>query len=114
ELKFRQARLARPYVLMSMSLVVTGSLSDAVGVESFLQRAVGRSGEHVVFSPRFGAETEVMPYRLKVRAGSYIEPTRFETSHSRVHGTVGFDLKLVPWNVFGLFDEDTEWRLSTA
>jgi hypothetical protein len=100
--------------LVSASLVVTGSLHDAVGVESFLQRAVGRSGEQIVYSPRLGVETELIPHRLKIRAGTYSEPTRFATSQNRLHGTIGFDLKLLPWTVFGLFEEDTEWRLSTS
>ncbi len=35
-----------------------------------------------------------MPELIKLRAGSYLEPTRFETSDMRVHATAGIDLKL--------------------
>jgi hypothetical protein len=45
-----------------------------------------------------------------VRAGTYYEPTRFNHSSARLHGTAGFDQKLFPWTVFGLFDEGTWWR----
>jgi hypothetical protein len=113
-LKLRHARLPRRYVLVSMSLVLTGATKDAVGVESFLQRVVARSGDHLVYSPRLGMETEVVPYWVKVRAGTYGEPSRFATSGNRLHGTFGFDAKLFPWRVFGLFEDGTEWRLGAS
>ena len=60
ELKLRHARLPRQYVLLSMSLVLIGTTKESVGVESFLQRVVARSGERVVSSPRIGLETEII------------------------------------------------------
>jgi hypothetical protein len=113
-LKERYARLPRPYVLISASVVVTGPVRECVGVESFLQRVVARSGEHTVYSPRLGIESELVPAWVKARAGTYIEPTRFASSSPRVHGTVGFDAKILDWTVFGLFDDGTEWRASTS
>jgi hypothetical protein len=113
-LKEAYARMPRRYVLVSMSLVVTGQTKDAVGVESFLQRVVGRSGERLGLSPRFGVETEFIPDWVRGRLGTYGEPTRFVTSTNRLHGTVGFDVKLFPWSVFGLFEDGTHWRLSAA
>jgi hypothetical protein len=114
ELKLRHTRLPRQYVLVSMSLVLIGTTKESVGVESFLQRVAARSGERVVSSPRIGLETEIIPYWVKIRAGTYGEPSRFATSRSRLHGTFGFDTKLFPWRVFGLFEDGTEWRLSTS
>ncbi len=108
------AGMARQYVLVSMSLVVTGRTPDSVGVESFLQRVVGHSGERLGFSPRLGIETEIVPAWLKVQAGTYGEPSRFVTSSNRLHGTFGLSAKLFSWSVFGLFDEGTEWRISGA
>lgn len=113
-LKLREARRPRRYLLVSSSLVVIGPTTETVGVESFLQRVVQRSGEHVVFSPRLGLETEIVPHWVKVRAGTYGEPSRFATSGNRLHGTFGFDAKLFPWEVFGLFEEGTEWLLSSS
>ena len=65
------------------------------------------------FSPRLGIESEVVPEWLKLRGGTYVEPTRFshEDARARLHGTLGFDLKVFPWTVFGLFHEGTEWRV---
>lgn len=114
ELKSRYARLARSYVLISMSVIVTGAENDAVGVESFLQRTVGRAGESIAISPRLGIETELIPYWFKARIGSYLEPSRFASGTDRLHGTAGFDSKVFGWSVFGLFDEDTEWRIGAA
>lgn len=113
-LKARYRQYPRRYVLLAASLVVTGSLTDAVGVESFLERTVARSGAQLGFSPRFGVETEIVPEWVKVRGGTYGEPTRFATSSGRLHGTFGFDAKLFPWTVFGLFDDETAWRVSAS
>lgn len=112
QLKRRAEALPRRYVLISASVLVIGAVEDSVGIESFLQRVVARSGRVVGFSPRLGVETEVVPRWIKVRVGSYDEPTRFALSHSRLHGTFGFDAKVLPWTVFGLFDDGTEWKLS--
>lgn len=113
-LRERVRRMARPYVLISSSVLVTGEAENAVGMESFLDREVNRSGEAVVVSPRLGVESEVLPQLLKLRAGSYAEPTRFRHGSTRLHGTFGFEVKVLEWSVFGLFHEDTEWRVSGA
>jgi hypothetical protein len=105
------AQVDRFYVLLSTSLVISGSVRDGVGVESFLDQRVNRSGGQVVYSPRIGAESEVWEDRLKLRAGSYLEPSRFATSHARLHGTVGADVRLFGWNVFGLWPDDFMWQL---
>lgn len=119
-LEERYLAMKRFYILVSASLLVTGPVDDAVGIESFLARKVQRSGQDASYSPRLGIESEVIPHWVKLRAGSYYEPTRFgqtvqgTSAKGRMHGTMGFDAKLFPWTVFGLFDEDTEWRASAA
>jgi hypothetical protein len=105
------AEVGRTYLLLSMSLLVSGRVRDAVGVESFLDQVVNRSGASVVFSPRFGAEAEVWENRLKTRGGVYLEPTRFATSSPRAHATLGMDLRLFRWNVFGLWPDDFMWQV---
>lgn len=116
ELERRAKELARFYLLISSSLQITGPVDDSVGVESFIERRVQRSGRKATYTPRLGAETELVPHWLRIRAGTYGEPTRFESqrARARLHGTVGFDQKLFPWTVFGIFDDGTEWRLSAA
>ncbi|HEY3255788.1 MAG TPA: hypothetical protein VGJ91_17640 [Polyangiaceae bacterium] len=104
----------RFYVQFSGSMLVSGSVAAAVGIESLLTQKVNRSGQRVVSSPRVGVECGVLPELMKLRAGSYLEPTRFETSDMRVHGTAGIDIKLFRWNVFGAWPDDYMWRLGLS
>jgi len=117
-LKLRYEQMSRFYVLVSSALLMTGEAEDAVGLEGFLNRTVMRSGERIGLSPRLGIETEVVPYWVKLRVGSYVEPTRFNPAINsdpwRIHGTLGFDVKLFEWTVFGVFEEGTQWRVSGA
>jgi hypothetical protein len=101
----------RFYVQISGAMVITGPVQNAVGIESMLSQSVNRSGQKSVVSPRLGIESGVVPDLLKLRAGTYLEPTRFDTSSPRGHITAGFDLKLAVWNVFGLWPDDYMWRL---
>ncbi len=114
KIRSQVAALGRFHVLILSSLVVTGTAQEAVGVESFLERKVQRSGTTLSYSPRLAIETESVPHWLQLRAGSYLEPSRFPSNlqGSRVHGTLGFDQKLFPWDVFGTFPESTHWRVS--
>jgi hypothetical protein len=101
----------RFYLQISGAMLISGSVEAAVGIESLLTQKVNRSGQSVVSSPRVGVECGVLPELVKLRAGSYLEPTRFETSDMRVHGTAGIDIKLFRWNVFGAWPDDYMWRL---
>jgi hypothetical protein len=105
------AEVGRTYLLLTGSLLISGRVRDAVGVESFLDQTVNRSGARMVFSPRIGAESEVWENRLKARGGVYLEPTRFDTSEARAHLTLGMDLRLFRWNVFGLWPDDFMWQI---
>jgi hypothetical protein len=111
-LRQRYASMSRWYLLVSTSMVFTGPVTRGVGVEGFLQQREHRSGEKIVLSPRIGIESEIVPNWLKLRGGSYVEPTRFETGTARLHGTLGFEQKLFPWTVFGIFEQNTSWRIS--
>ncbi|MGB5223248.1 MAG: hypothetical protein WBN60_19610, partial [Polyangiales bacterium] len=112
----RRYRLGWPrrYYLLTTDLWFNGRVTNGVGVESFLFQTVQRSGESITISPRLGFETEVWPSRMKLRAGTYLEPSRFANSTARVHGTLGFDLSVLKWNVFGLWPDDYRWQISAA
>ncbi|MEZ4373624.1 MAG: hypothetical protein R3B07_22575 [Polyangiaceae bacterium] len=110
----RARQTKRGYVMLATELQIVGQSPSSVGVESFIQRKVARAGERVTLSPRVGLESEVVPGWLKLRAGSYGEPSRYRAGKPRLHGTFGFDLKTFPWTVFGLFDDGTEWRVGGA
>jgi hypothetical protein len=113
-LRQRYQDQARFFVLVTTSIMISGAVNNAVGIESMLQRTVQRSGERSSMSPRLGLETELIPNWLRLRGGTYLEPSRFATNPkgARLHATFGFDQKVLPWDVFGTFHEDTEWRVS--
>ena len=104
----------RWYFLVSADLQVTGRVTNGVGVESMLFQEVQRSGQDITLSPRLGVETEIWPKRMKARAGTYMEPSRFEETSARWHATFGIDLRVLNWSVFGLWPEDYLWQLSFA
>lgn len=113
-LRERYSNFQRFHVLLSGSVDILGRVDQAVGIESFLERKVQRSGATPSYSPRLGVETEAIPNWLRVRAGSYIEPTRFPDNPrgDRTHFTFGFDQRVLPWEVFGLWAEGSIWKLS--
>jgi hypothetical protein len=113
-LRRRYRATPRDKLLVSLSMLYAGRTPGAVGVESMLTQTVDRSGEKPSLTMRGGAEMEVLPNRFQLRVGSYLEPTRFRESTSRVHGTTGFEVKLLEWSVFGLFPEDNVFRVSGA
>lgn len=103
-------RIPRRKLLLAMSFVATGPVSDAVGVESFLSQTVDHAGEKTTLSGRLGLEAE--PVRgFNPRLGTYVEPSRFRNGDPRVHGTTGFDVRLFESSVFGLYDPGTSWRV---
>jgi hypothetical protein len=108
----RYRALSRAYLLIAAAVHADGGVPDSVGVESFLQGYVDRSGEQTTFSPRLGIEAEPIAHWLKLRAGTYLEPSRFRGRIARTHATAGLELKLFPWTVFNLFEPHTEWRVS--
>jgi len=116
ELRERYRKMGRWYILISTSMRVAGPVEAAVGIESFLQRVVDRSGRRAVVSPHVGVESEVISGWLKLRAGAYGEPTRFDNARSapRLHTTLGFEEKLFNWDVFGLYGNGTSWRVQGA
>src|SRR5690606_19494286 len=111
-LEQRYRSLERFHLLLTTSLEVLGPVEDGVGVEAFLERTVQRSGHTVSLSPRIGLETEAIPAWLKLRAGAYLEPSRFDSNPrgSRLHATFGLDQRLFGWEVFGLWPRGSTWR----
>ena len=104
----------RRYYLISTELLITGTVDQGVGVESFFAQRVQRSGEEIVYSPRLGFETEVWPKRMKMRTGTYMEPSRFRETDLRFHWTFGFDIRVLHWDVFGIWPEDYLWDIKVA
>lgn len=95
-------RAPRRYVLLSADLVITGDVQDAIGVEAFVRQQEQASGEDLSFMPRLGVESELWHDRLRLRGGSYLEPSRFAGVAARPHGTFGFDVRLFYTTLFDL------------
>lgn len=114
KLRERYAGMERFYLLVTASIEVLGAVQDAVGVESFLERQVQQSGRRASVSPRLGVETEAVPNWTRIRAGSYLEPSRFQSNPNggRVHATVGLEQRLISWEMFGLLPEDSIFRVT--
>lgn len=81
------------YVMLSADLTLVGSSPDGVSVESFVTGAP-KVGGHAGIAPHAGVDSEVLDERLRLRAGSYIEPARFSGVLGRPHATCGFDFRL--------------------
>lgn len=113
-LRQRYREIPRQKLLLTSSVLISGAVPNAVGVESMLTGKLERSGEQVSVTVRGGVEAEVIPLWLVLRGGSYLEPSRFRHSSSRVHGTGGFQVRVFKWDAFGLADKHTVWRVSTA
>jgi hypothetical protein len=110
----RYRGMERFYVLLTGSLELLGAVDDGVGVESFLERRVQRSGGDVSWSPRFGVESEVIPHWTRLRSGVYLEPSRFADSPhgARPHWTMGLDQRLFASELFGLLSQGSTFRAS--
>ncbi|HET6331573.1 MAG TPA: hypothetical protein VFG30_00075 [Polyangiales bacterium] len=94
--------LSRRYLMLSLDAIVISPIEDGIGFESFMSQMREASGKSVTFGVRFGAEGEPIENRLKLRVGTYLEPSRFEAGSPRVHATLGSDVKLFSWDVFGI------------
>jgi hypothetical protein len=98
--------VATPYrdeqsLVVAADVVVTGATSRGYGLEAFGTQELQRSGRHAVLGLRVGASGELLPGRLRVRAGSYWEPGRFDDVSGRLHGTFGVDLRMLAFHLWG-------------
>jgi hypothetical protein len=82
-------------------LVVFGASSDAYGLQAFGHKELERAGSVIAWSPRAGAEYEWLPGRLRLRAGSYWEPGRYDGVGGRLHGTFGVEVRVLQFWFWG-------------
>ena len=101
--------LSRKYLLLAADLLVVGATQHGIGLESFLNQGMRNaahapqvSGQRPTFAFRVGLEGEPIPNQLRVRVGSYLESARFEGVAPRLHATMGGDMKLFAFDLFGL------------
>jgi hypothetical protein len=97
--------LPRRHLLISFDVILYGPVGDAVGIDAFLAQERRVRGDRWTTTVRLGLEGEPWPHRLKLRAGTYVEQSRYRGVSARVHGTAGFDLRLL--ELFG-----SDWRVT--
>lgn len=90
-----------PSLTLVADLAITASTNGAYGLEAFGDKELQPTGHRWAFSPRAGAEWECLPGRLRLRAGSYFEPERFDGVHGRVHATFGVQLRWLEFHAWG-------------
>lgn len=79
---------------LAADVLLTGAVADGAGVGAFTEDQLQPSGRHAVVSLRGGAEYELAPGWVRLRAGTYWEPPRLAASTGRVHLTGGGELRL--------------------
>lgn len=90
--------------LVSSDLVFTGTSENAVGVESVLAQKQQPIGTSSTTSLRLGSELETLPGRLRLRLGSYYEPSNFQGVAGRTHLTGGFEVRMFHTHIWGEYD----------
>jgi hypothetical protein len=111
ERKARFLNWPRERILLVASVLVTGASPTAVSLAGFIDQKRELVGQSISLSPRFGIESEPVVGWVKGRVGSYLEPSRYLDGFPRQHFTFGADVKLFPFDFFGLLGETT-WRVS--
>lgn len=96
----------RRYVTLSADVVFTGASDKAVGFEAWATDTLQPAGEDMSIGLRVGADSEFWQNRMRARIGYYFEPSRFQASNGRHHGTAGMDIYL--------FDLWLPWRFTWA
>jgi hypothetical protein len=94
---------------LAADVVASGPVRRGAGIEAFAIDRLQRSGRTVALSYRAGAEHELWPSLLRLRAGAYWEPGRFDAVPGRLHLTFGGELKIVAFPLLG-----AERRLSLS
>lgn len=108
--KARYANWPREKILLLASALVSGPSVDAISVEGFLDQRLERVGQQPTITPRLGIEGEPLRDRMILRAGTYVEPSRYGGGSARQHFTFGADVRLFPLDFWGLLSEAT-WKV---
>jgi hypothetical protein len=82
-------------VLLAAQLTIAGPTANAVSAASALgdPGSARTSGARASVVPRVGAEWECWPDRLRLRGGSYLEPSRTGAG-PRLHGALGAEVRV--------------------
>ena len=86
---------------VALDLGIMGAVDNGFGMEAFAARQLQPSGRSVTVTPRLGLESEIIKGWLRLRAGGYLEPSRFADVSPRWHGTGGAEGRLFAFRLFG-------------
>jgi hypothetical protein len=96
--------------LVAGDLLFTESSANAVGVESVLAQKIQSVGTDDTLGVRLGSELETIPGRLRLRLGTYYEPSNYAGVSSRMHVTGGFEVRMFHTSIWG----DYDWSLTAT
>jgi hypothetical protein len=86
---------------VAFELSFMGAVDNGYGMEAFAAKQLQASGRSVSVTPRLGLETEPIAGWLRLRAGSYLEASRFAETSARPHGTAGAQVRVVSFRLGG-------------
>jgi hypothetical protein len=107
-------RRQRRYLLLSAELALVETDGARKGAERLWLKDGYVSPSDPAVIPRIGAESEVVPHVLRLRAGSYYEPEHVGYTRPKLHGTAGLDVRTFRFSLLGLNDPFTWWQVSLA
>ncbi|MDP2310208.1 MAG: hypothetical protein Q8P18_29600 [Pseudomonadota bacterium] len=81
-------------VRLVADVAVDAPVPGAVALQTVFQGELIPRGGWYTVSPRLGAEVDVWRNRFRLRAGTYLEPSRTDLAGPRPHATGGFELRL--------------------
>jgi hypothetical protein len=86
---------------VAIDLSLMGAVDNGYGMEAFAAKQLQASGRHLSFTPRLGLEADVIKGWLRLRAGSYLEASRFAETSARWHATGGGEVRLFAFHLGG-------------
>jgi hypothetical protein len=86
---------------VALELTLIGAVDNGYGMEAFAAKQLQVSGRNISPTPRLGLESEVIPAWLRLRAGSYLEASRFPETSARWHATGGAEIRVFSFQFSG-------------
>jgi len=86
---------------IALEVTLIGAVDNGYGMEAFAAKQLQVSGRNISPTPRLGLESEVIPAWLRLRAGSYLEASRFPETSARWHGTGGAEVRVFSFHFAG-------------
>jgi hypothetical protein len=86
---------------IALDVTLVGATQNGYGMEAFAANQLQVSGRDVSPTPRLGLESEVIRGWLRLRAGSYLEASRFMETSARWHATGGFEGRVFAFRLAG-------------